>query len=154
MSSQHPRETGGLEQERQKEAGSPAGNVREEEEEEEEAARGLTENTSSSPAPQGSQTGDNQSKLERPHPAPGPMDGRHNAISGPNGQPRPGDVATQAQGDNNDINRRGSSIGGHPNPLGSNPVVMTEHLARILARENSPPPPPPTPTPSPLPPRP
>ncbi|KAK7935587.1 hypothetical protein PG985_001082 [Apiospora marii] len=145
MSSQDPRETGGdLEQERQEEVGSPAGNVRKEEE----AARGLTENTSS-PAPQGSQTGDNQLEVSHPHPAPGLMDGRRGAISGSSGQPRQRDAATQAQGDNDDTDRRGSSIGGHPNPLGSNPVVMTEQLARILARENSPPPPPPTPPPTP-----
>ncbi|KAK8136481.1 hypothetical protein PG984_004421 [Apiospora sp. TS-2023a] len=149
MSSPHPQKTGDLEQDRQKDTDSPAGNVREEE-----AAHSSTEDTSS-PAPQEAQTGDNKPIIGRPRPARSTKDGRRNAICGPCSQPWPLDPTTQAQGDNDNTNRPGSHIGDHPNPLGSNPVVITEQLAGILARENSPPPsPPPPPPPSPSPPRP
>ncbi|KAK7966546.1 uncharacterized protein PG986_000823 [Apiospora aurea] len=70
--------------------------------------------------------------------------GRRNAVS----ELRSEEPTTQAHNSN--------ISGDHPNPLRSNPVIITERLAHILARENAQPPPPalsphPSPPPSPHP---
>ncbi|KAK8037964.1 hypothetical protein PG994_014731 [Apiospora phragmitis] len=118
----------------------------------------------SSTAPPGEQTGDAQSVMGRPnrlrsetavsaspsvlsapsqdevHPLghlPQLQQGRRNAISGPSGQQGSEAPTIQAHGSDTSNN---SHIGDHPNPLRSNHFVITEQLARILAREGSPPP--------------
>ncbi|KAK8066541.1 hypothetical protein PG997_013288 [Apiospora hydei] len=69
-----------------------------------------------------------------------PRRGRRNAMS----ELRLEEPITQAHNSN--------IFGNHPNPLSSNPVVITEQLAHILASENTPPPlPPSSPHPSPPP---
>ncbi|KAK8030978.1 hypothetical protein PG990_000712 [Apiospora arundinis] len=158
MQSQHSQDTGIPEvpdQERQKNENSLRGGP-------EEAIQDMTQHAPSL-TQQGAETESNQPLIDRPHPLRGPLNNlfipstsavtpspqseaspidlikihreRRNAISGPSIQPRPEEPTRSAQEQNSNSNE--ANINGHPSPLRSNPVIMTEDLAQLLARHNT-----------------
>ncbi|KAK8002961.1 hypothetical protein PG989_002680 [Apiospora arundinis] len=158
MQSQHSRVTGSPDvpgQELQKNKDTLRGGP-------EEAIQDMTQHAPSL-TQQGAQAESNQPVIDRPHPLRGPLNNpftpstsavtpspqseafpidlikihreRRNAISGPSIQPRPEEPTRSAQEQNSNSNE--ANIDGHPNPLRSNPVIMTKDLAQLLARHNS-----------------